>query len=252
VKRLALAVVFASMIRAQNVQEAIKHGEEIYTNSCAGYCHGLKGGLGGGAPRLAGRGFEESFISNTIARGISGTAMPAFGATMDRPDLLAVTAYIASLNGIANPSMGARAGGAVARLPRLPADAARGRALFFDALRSFGRCSTCHDSGGMGVPVAGPIVEVPHNALALKALATPVVHTATVGGERMPALVVSEGKQRVLFYDLTSAPPVQRSVDPGEVKLENSSAWKHNAYISSYTDEELDLILNYLRAISTK
>ena len=218
-KRLGLFVIFTSTIWAQNVQEAVRRGQEIFTKSCAGYCHGLNGGIGGGAPRLAGRGFDESYISNSIARGIPGTAMPAFGATMERPDLVAVTAYIAGLNGIVNPSLGGRAGGPVARLPELPADANRGRALFFDALRSFGRCSTCHESGGKGVPVADPILKVPDNLLALKALATPGVRTATIGGERMPALVVSEGKQRILFYDLTSAPPVERSFDPGKVKF---------------------------------
>src|ERR1700734_4396251 len=80
-------------------------GEKVFAQSCAtGYCHGAKGAPAG-APRLAGRGFDQSYITNTIMRGLPGTAMPPFGATLSRADLGAVIAYVASLNGIANPSI---------------------------------------------------------------------------------------------------------------------------------------------------
>jgi len=59
---------------------------------------------------------------------------------------------------------------------------------------------------------------VPASAAALKTLATPDVKTGTMGGEIMPILVLSQGKQGVVFYDLTSAPPVQRNAEPGSVK----------------------------------
>ncbi len=83
---------------------------------------------------------------------------------------------------------------------------------------------------------------------ALKALATPNVKTGTMGGESMPVLVLSEGKQGALFYDLTSAPPVERNAEPGTVKFSDGSTWRHASVIGAYNDSELAAILAYLHA----
>jgi mono/diheme cytochrome c family protein len=226
-------------------------GEKVFAQSCAtGYCHGARG-TPAGAPRLAGRGFDQNYITSTVMRGLPGTAMPAFGTTLSRPDLGAVIAYVASLNGIANPSINLGPGpGAVGPAePALPAEAERGRALFFDALRGFGRCSTCHEVNGVGISVTTPIAKIPADAAALLALATPEVRTATVDGEAMPALIVSQGKTRALFYDLTSAPPVLRTVGPGALKVAEGSAWRHASVIGAYSDAELASTLAFLRAV---
>jgi len=218
-----------------------QQGEKIFNQTCAtGYCHGVKGATGG-APRLAARGFDPAYINNTIARGIPGTSMPAFGATLSRSDLTAVAAYVAGLNGVASST---------AQPPAKPLspDAARGREFFFEATRSFGRCATCHEIDGIGIPVAAPIATVPASVAALRALATPHVRTATVDGESMPALIIAEGRRGTILYDLTSSPPVQRRLDPGAVKLTDGSSWKHSSATSSYNDAELSPILIYLRA----
>ena len=179
-------------------------------------------------------------------RGLPGTAMPAFGTTLSRADLNAVVAYVASLNGIANASvnLGPRTR-CRTRERRFPPESERGRALFFDAVRGFARCSTCHEVNGIGIPVTTPIAKIPADAAALRALATPDIRTATVDGEAMPALIVSQGKTRALFYDLTSVPPVLRTVDPGALKVAEGSAWRHSAVISAYNDAELTSILGY-------
>jgi mono/diheme cytochrome c family protein len=224
-------------------------GEKVFTQSCAtGYCHGAKG-TPAGAPRLAGRGFDQTYITSTIMRGLPGTAMPPFGTTLSRADLVAVIAYVASLNGIASPSinLGPGPGASGPAEPALSAEAERGRALFFDAVRGFGRCSTCHEVNGIGIPVTTPIGKIPADAAALRALLTPDVRTATVSGEAMPALIVSQGKTRALFYDLTSAPPVLRTVDPDALKVSEGSAWRHASVIGAYNDGELSTILAYLR-----
>jgi mono/diheme cytochrome c family protein len=224
-------------------------GEKVFAQSCAtGYCHGAKG-TPAGAPRLAGRGFDQTYITNTVVRGLPGTAMPAFGTTLSRADLGAVIGYVASLNGIANPSinLGPGPGASGPAEPALPAEAEKGRALFFDALRGFARCSTCHEVNGIGISVTTPIAKIPADAAALRALATPDVRTATVDGEAMPALLVSQGKTRALFYDLTSAPPVLRTVDPNTLKVAESSAWRHASVIGAYNDAELASVLIYLR-----
>jgi cytochrome c553 len=113
-------------------------GEKVFAQSCAtGYCHGAEGTRG--CASIGGRGFDQAYITNTIMRGLPGTAMPAFGTTLSRADLTAVVGYVASLNGIANPSSTWYPDRAL-RTPRrrFPAEAERGRALFFDAVRGFG------------------------------------------------------------------------------------------------------------------
>jgi mono/diheme cytochrome c family protein len=227
--------------------QVISQGEKIFNQTCAtGYCHAVKGTTGGGAPRLAARGFDEAYITNTTARGINGTNMPAFATVLSRADLVAVTAYVATLNGIANPNV--NLGPAIPQRPALPPEVEKGRALFFDSVKGFGRCATCHEMNGVGIPVASPISKVPENAAALRSLATPSIKTATVEGDSMPALVVSQAKARTIFYDLTTAPPVQRTVDSGAAKITDGNSWKHADFLKSYTDAELDSVLKFLSA----
>ena len=243
-KRLFLLLVIPALGWSQGP------GEKVFAQSCAtGYCHGSRGAPAG-APRLAGRGFDQAYITNTIMRGLPGTAMPAFGSTLSRTDLTAVIEYVARLNGIANPSISLGPGGPGASGPPetpLSVEAERGRALFFDAVRGFGRCSTCHEVNGVGIPVATPISQIPADAAALRAIATPDVHTANVDGEAMPALIVSQSKTHALFYDLTSVPPVLRTVDPGALKVAAGSSWRHASVIGAYNDAELASILAFLR-----
>ena len=249
-KRLALAIAFAAAVRAQDPQNVIKHGEEVFGKTCAaGYCHGAKGVVGGGAPRLAARGFTQDYIANTVTKGVPGTSMPAFETGLPASDRAAVAAYVATLNGIANPDLSVALAAPTAAAPQLSPEAARGRQLFSDAFRSFGRCSTCHEINRIGMSVTTPISTIPSDAAALKALATPNVSTATVDGETMPILLVARRAQSVTFYDLTLAPPVLRTVVTGAIQTRDGSSWRHSSVISAYTDSELGAILAYLRAV---
>jgi len=76
------------------------------------------------------------------------------------------------------------------------------------------------------------------------------VKTGTMDGESMPILVLSEGKQSTVFYDLTSVPPVQRNAEPGSVRFTDSSNWRHSSVIEAYDDSELAAILTYLGAMT--
>jgi mono/diheme cytochrome c family protein len=242
-KRGLLLLALAAAGGAQNLPDVLKQGETVFNKSCAtGYCHGARG-TGGGAPRIAARGFDQAFIANTVLRGVPATAMPAFGATLSRSDVTAVVAYVASLNGVTGP---ARINAPAAKLS---GDAARGRDLFSDAVRSFRRCSTCHEVGGLGIAIATPLAKVPADAAALKALATPQVSTVTIGSDSMPALVVSQKANAVIFYDLTSAPPVLRTEAPASIQTRDGSTWRHSSVTGSYNDAEVSAILTYLRAV---
>lgn len=239
-----LALALATSCFAQT---STKRGEEVFAKSCAtGYCHGVKG-TASGAPRLAGRGFDPRYINNTVTRGVPGTGMPSFAAVLSKPDLAAVVTYVAALNGVANPIVSTDESAAPSSGPTLNGEAARGARLFKEAVRGFGRCSTCHEVDGVGISVAAPIAKVPATVPALKALATPNVKTGTMDGESMPVLVLNDGKQTTLFYDLTSAPPVERTAQPGSVKFADGSNWSHSSVIAAYNDSELGAILTYLR-----
>src|SRR5213593_332633 len=219
----------------QNSPDVPKRGEEIFANTCATeYCHGAQG-ASGGAPRVSARGFDQAFIANTVIRGIPNTAMKGSAKTLSRADLAAVVAYVVRLNSIQNR--------APTPPPVLSAGAARGRDFFSDAARGFGRCSTCHEVNGIGISVAAPIATLPGTAAALKDLATPRVYTATVSGESMPGLILAQKSQTVIFYDLTTAPPVLRTEMPAAVEIRNGSNWHHSSAISSYNDTELSSIL---------
>ena len=235
---------------AQNLSEVLKQGEQVFANSCAtGYCHGVRGNAAG-APRLVGRHFDQSYIAYVVQRGVPDTAMPSFATKLSRSELVAVIAYVAALNGITSPNINMRGEDAAdSSRPKLTSEALRGARLFSDAVRSFKRCSTCHEVNEIGTSVAAPIAKVPATAAELKALATPNVKTATLDAESMPVLVLSEGKQGPVFYDLTSSPPVQRNAEPGTVKFTSGTNWRHSAVIEAYNDSELSAILTYLREV---
>ena len=250
IRALPLLLAGAALAWPQNLTDVVKQGEQVFAKSCAtGYCHGVKGGPGG-APRLVGRHFDQTYISNVVERGVPDTGMPSFATRLSRPDLMAVIAYVATLNGIANPNIGGAGPAAtVSSGPALSGEASRGARLFTEAVRGFGRCSTCHEVGNIGISVAAPIAKIPASPAALKALATPNVKTATIDGESMPVLLLSDGKQSTVFYDLTSAPPVQRDAEPGSVKLRDGSNWRHSSVIGAYEDPELAAILAYLNVV---
>jgi mono/diheme cytochrome c family protein len=257
--RAALIVIAASAwtlnLAGQDAPDVLRRGEEIYTANCAtAYCHGPKGAFAG-APRLTARGFDAEFLNTTIRGGIAGTAMTGFAGKLQASDLAAVVAYVASLNGIGTSSSRGGAPGAGNQRPRPPrqlsSEAASGRQLFFDAVRGVDRCSTCHEVDGFGIPVAGAMTAIPADVRALRALATPHVKTATLENDTMPALVVGSGSRGVIFYDLTTRPPVLRTAEQSAVKLTDGSAWRHSSALGAYNDDALDAVLAFLRAVGT-
>jgi mono/diheme cytochrome c family protein len=247
-KSLFLLLLVPAIAAAQSSADLLKQGEDVFARTCANsYCHGPQG-AGGGAPRLAARDFDRAFINNTVTRGIPNTAMQSFSSSLSRPDLAAVVAYVAKLNGVSTPVAEANSP-APAPAPALSAGAVRGRDLFFDAVRGFARCATCHEVNGVGIPVAAPITAIPASAAALRALPTPRISTVTVSGEAMPALVLARRSQNVMFYDLSTPPPVLRTELPTGVDVREGSSWRHLSVTTSYKDDELSSILDYLRAV---
>ena len=239
---MILILFTAGFARAQqSPQDQVKRGEEVFTASCTGFCHGDKGTEGGGAPRLAGRGLSAQYIEKVVNYGIPGTPMPAWALKLPQNDTNAVVAYVESLNGLIRTAN-------AARLPALSQEAASGRELFFDSIYDLRRCSNCHEVGGSGVPVTS-IVHVPADVSALRNLSTPQVQTATENGKTFPAVMFAQVKEETRVYDLTAGLPVLRVFAPSAIKLTNGNSWQHSAAIKAYSDDELKTILMFLRAL---
>ncbi len=226
-------------------ENAVRSGAEVYADTCAsGYCHGTQGAASG-APKLSGRSFTLAYIREVVTSGKS--EMPAFGGKLAARDLDAVISYVASMNGISPESV----------IPAtdssrhvLSPGATQGRALFFEAIRAFGRCSTCHRLDGNGIAIADPISHIPGNVPELRTLQTRKVHTVQFGSESFPAVVVKENGDETMVYDLTSSPPVRRTVSSAKIQIVETSEWRHSSVIQSYSSEELEYILLFLREIA--
>jgi mono/diheme cytochrome c family protein len=237
--------VLASAQQMPSPEVLAKRGATIYAASCTGYCHGVNGAAGSGAPALANRGFDEAYIEKVVMYGVPNTAMVGWGQRIPKFDSAAVIAYVESLNGLIEP-----AGGGIPK--DLGPEEQRGSALFLDSDGELTGCSTCHQVRGKGLAVTGGIVNIPADAQALRNLATPHVSTATVDGRTFPALVVSKMRAETKLYDLTVVPPVLLARAPGDVKTTDGGAWQHRAALGNYTDEQLTSILAFLRAVQNK
>jgi mono/diheme cytochrome c family protein len=245
IRVLAIGAVLLApaMTRAQALtpEQTIKHGAEMFNQTCTqSYCHGANG-VAGGAPRLANRGFTPEYIEKVVTYGIPGTPMPAWGQILPLAEVRAVIAYVGSLNGI-TPSTN------TGPPPVLSGQAATGRELFFDPMH-LERCSNCHRLNERGVPVAPAIADIPTDAASLRKMATPKVGTATLDGQTFPAVVASQIPKETKLYDLTVFPPVLRTAPPSTVKMTDGSSWNHATALGDFTDAELESILAYLRAI---
>lgn len=219
--------------------DAVTRGANVFATSCS-FCHG-DAGIGHNAPRLADRRLDGKHITKVIADGVTGTAMAAWGKILSAEDYDGVVAYVKSLNGIA-------ASDSARPPPVLSAEVVRGRDLFRDTTRALGACSNCHAADGRGINIVPPMKQLPSGAAALRSLATLQLKTAMVDGEDFPAIVVSQSPDETKVYDFTTVPPVLRTFATSAVNVTDGSTWHHATVLgTTYSDEELNLVLGYLR-----
>jgi mono/diheme cytochrome c family protein len=70
-------------------------GETMFATSC-GFCHQSGGRAEGKGPKLAGTTRSDDFIAERIRKGKPG-AMPAFGSAFSESQIMAIVAYIRTL-----------------------------------------------------------------------------------------------------------------------------------------------------------
>jgi mono/diheme cytochrome c family protein len=251
-------MIWAALLLAQAAgsPDTVARGSRIFAESCSvGYCHG-KGGAASRGPRLRGRTFERSYLERAIRDGIPNSAMPGWKGRLKDEDIAAVIEYVASLATVSNdaePAASAATGPTPAPAFRGTPEAERGYALFFDATRET-HCGTCHVAGGRGIAVGPDVGGIAGKSsaeigAALRATrARRVITMRLRGGESFPALRVSQQGEIVKVYDLTTPPPVLRTLTRGEILSATEGAeWSHATYMQGYTGAEVADLIAYLR-----
>jgi mono/diheme cytochrome c family protein len=238
--------------------DEISRGAGVFARTCAvGYCHGTAGAAGR-APRIQGRSFSQDYLLKVTREGIPGSGMPAWNGKLTDEDLVAVVAYMISISTPApggSPHLPVPVTGSVEpkAQPKMPPEVKQGRDLFFDATRGT-RCGTCHALENWGNAIGPNLASTPPKSVSeIRKIPTSGVSTARLssGGE-FPAIVVERKDGFVRLYDFTAAPPILRTLAESDVSLRAESNWGHSGAISTYTDEDLEAIIRYLRWLASR
>jgi mono/diheme cytochrome c family protein len=234
-------------------------GERIFAQNCSvGYCHGIAGSAGRG-PRLRGRNFEESYLLRVTRDGIPRSAMPAWKGRLSDQEILAVVKYVASLSDAARsvtvgalPSESISA--ATAQAPT--AQVQRGAALFFNAAKD-AYCGACHALDGRGTAVGPDLTKVANRTPREIAAATRkrrpehVVTAHMKDGDSFPALAVLQESGSVKLLDLTTFPPVLRTLEPAEIEsIASRAEWTHDPFLKGIGPEQMADLVTYIRWIA--
>ncbi len=229
---------------------AIERGGKLFAQNCSiGYCHGT-GGAAARGPRLRGRTFEAGYLRKAIHDGIPKSAMPAFKDRLKDDEIAAVVAYVQSLagaSGDAPPPSAAVAPASQGDTVRGSPEARRGLGLFFEN----NRCGSCHSLGGRGTAVGPDVGKVAKAdlAAAIAATSSRLVRAVKLkDGEVFPAIMGKDDGSYVEVYDLTSPPPVKRTLERREIfSVGPASTWSHQAAAGSYTAEQVADLIAYIR-----
>ena len=137
-----------------------------------------------------------------------------------------------------------------------PAQAARGRAIFFNAEKK-SSCGNCHELNKQGKAV-GPdlskIARLSPKALIVSILATRTVYAKEVelkSKKTFPAMIAKEDANEVKMFDLTEVPAVEVTVDRKEIySIRDNATWKHPAESEGFSDQQLADIIAFIRFAS--
>lgn len=252
----------------------IAEGAKLFAPSCGNaYCHGA-GGVGGGAPRLRGKGLEPAYVFKTISNGIPGSAMLSFKSEFSEQQIWKLVAFITSdakAISAAKPEtpVGDKPASQPAINPRpaeptaassLAGSVQAGKALFFDAVQSRS-CGACHTFDGEGTPI-GPDLskagsrsprELFLNIVLPHETKDPKYATVTLtlrNGDTIRGVKKEEDGESIRVYDTTELPAVLRTVQKTDVaKVETAmESTMPKDYASTYTLKQLLDLVTFLRS----
>lgn len=256
----------------------IAEGSRLFAPSCGNaYCHGT-GGVGGGAPRLRGKGLEAAYLFKTIANGIPGTGMLSFKSELSEEQIWKLVAFIMAdaktdsssfETAVAEkPAPGSSIlpmkSAAPSAAASLIGDVQAGRALFFDSDQAKS-CRACHSFAGEGTPIGPDLSKL--GTVSARELFLDIIMTrenrdsryATVAvtlknGDKVLGVKKEEDGEAIRIYDTTELPAVLRTVQKSDVvKFESrDESVMPNNYASIYTMKQLLDLVTFLKSSETR
>ena len=233
----------------------LKMGRAVFEQSCSvGYCHG-KAGRAGRGPRLRGKVWDNNYLIKVIEEGVPYSSMAGWKSRLSGEEIRAVVAYIRTLSklgtndpepplpsdvtssDLSTPSpLNSPASQPITdNLPSrenhssvMTGDPKKGKLLFFD-IRDELNCAACHRFNSNGTNVGPNLSGIAGRSAReiLKDIILPdSVSTAagqlfsltTHDDEQLEAVKVGGSSTRTKVYDVTSLPPVLRSIKTDQIK----------------------------------
>jgi putative heme-binding domain-containing protein len=264
----------------------IAEGAKLFATSCGNaYCHG-SGGVGGGAPRLRGKGLEAAYLFKTISSGISGTAMLSFKAELSEEQIWKLVAFVMSdvkstpdakpETSVADkpspPLTAPPASGETLASSSMTGSAQAGKALFFDSSQSRS-CHHCHSLEGEGTSIGPDLSKVGSRSprelflsilfpgelpgkrpRGVKDQRYSTLKLTLRGGDKIVGIKKEEDAESIRIYDTTELPAVLRTIQKTEVvRVEsvNESVMPKD-YASIYTMKQLLDLVTFLKSAESK
>jgi len=138
----------------------------------------------------------------------------------------------------------------------MPAQAARGKAIFFDAAKKT-QCATCHELDKQGTSVGPDVAQLARlspRAMVISILSTRTVHAKEIelkGNRKFPGMIKTEQGDQLKVYDLSEVPPVAMNLTKAEIhSIKDNATWKHPPESTGYTNEQLADVIAYIRFVA--
>jgi hypothetical protein len=133
----------------------------------------------------------------------------------------------------------------------------RGRDLFTHSKKGVA-CKTCHYLGGVGTAIGPDLTTMAkygslHSiVMTMHMQMTEYVYRVKTTVTSFPGILKGTYGDRVEYYDLSTIPPVLRTVFKNQiVSAERDQTWKHPPARANYTQQELADIVAYLKYATT-
>ncbi|AWT59431.1 MAG: hypothetical protein DF168_00620 [Candidatus Moanabacter tarae] len=262
--------------------DIINKGRKLFAQSCSvGYCHGKEGRAGRG-PRLRGKTWDREYLYRVILKGIPKTAMPGWEGKLSHEEILTLVAYIGTIssvggnepgvsnsiktgektlftNGVKNVKERFKLAGKINVVAKTAAkivgNSGRGRELFFNVMDDM-NCAVCHRIEDKGASIGFGLIRIADNSprQIFRDIVLPSQRVEEAGrlsslvmkdGEEFKVLMVGESPTRLRVFDISSFPPVTRSVKKEEIRslMATGRSAMPDSYAHRYTLQQLlDLV----------
>jgi hypothetical protein len=133
----------------------------------------------------------------------------------------------------------------------------RGRELFTHSKKGVA-CKTCHQLGGIGTAIGPDLTTMAtygsiHSiVMTMHMTMTEHVYRIRTANVSFPGILKQKFGDRVEYYDLSSIPPVLRTLQSKEiVSAERDQTWRHPPAKANYSSQELADIIASLKFAAT-